>query len=99
MVLEAITLEGEMLARQVFIGPPPYSYDGAVNRLYAYSPQFRQSLAERVVVRIAVWTEIPRQSGLEGSSLLALAQLGREEELVEVLRAVVADARLEDARV
>jgi len=82
VALEAITREGETLARQAFAAPPPYLYDdtldllkGAVNRLHAYSPQFRQRLAERGGARIAAWTEVPRQSGLGGSSLLALLAL------------------------
>ena len=80
--LEMITRDGAVLFRQVFPGPPPYSYDGtldlikgAFNRLYAYSPQFRQQLEERGGVRIATWTEVPRQSGLGGSSLLVLLAL------------------------
>ena len=84
LVLEAVThrAEGEALARQVFDGPPPYPYDGtldllkgAANRLYAYSPQFRQRLVELGGVRIATWTDVPRQSGLGGSSLLVLLAL------------------------
>ena len=80
--LEGITRAGEMLACQTLAAPPPYPYDGpfdlvkgAFNRLYAYSPQFRQRLAERGGVRIATWTEVPRQSGLGGSSLLVLLAL------------------------
>ncbi len=82
VTLEAITREGETLACQTFAAPPPYPYNGAldllkgaVNRLHAYSPQFRQKLAERGGVRIAAWTKVPRQSGLGGSSLLALLAL------------------------
>jgi len=82
LVLEAVTHEGETLARQTFAGPPPYPYDGpldllkgAVNRLYVYSSQFRQRLAERGGVRIATWTEVPRHSGLGGSSVLVLLAL------------------------
>jgi len=84
LVLEAVThrAEGEALARQVFDGPPPYPYDGtldllkgAANRLHAYSPQFRQRLVELGGVRIATWTDVPRQSGLGGSSLLVLLAL------------------------
>ena len=83
LVLEAVNREGETLARQTLNGPPfhPY-YDGsldllkgAVNRLHTYSPQFRRRLTERGGVRIATWTEVPRQSGLGGSSLLVLLVL------------------------
>jgi D-glycero-alpha-D-manno-heptose-7-phosphate kinase len=82
VTLEVITRQGETLARQTFAALPPYPYDGAldlpkgaVNRLHAYSPQFRQRLAERGGVRIATWTEVPHQSGLGGSSLLVLLAL------------------------
>ena len=82
LVLEAVTRGGETLACQVFDGSPPYPYDdtldllkGAVNRLHTYSPQFRQRLVERGGARIATWTEVPRQSGLGGSSLLVLLAL------------------------
>ena len=82
VVLEETTRQGETLTRQTFVEPPPYPYDGpldmlkaAVNRLYAYSSQFRQQLAERGGVRIATWTDIPRHSGLGGSSVLALLAL------------------------
>lgn len=68
-MLEAVTHEGETLARQTLAVPPPYPYDGtldllkgAVNRLHTYSPQFRQRLAECGGVRIATWTEVSRQS-------------------------------------
>jgi len=43
--------------------------------LHAYSSQFRRRLAERGGVRVATWTEIPRNSGLGGSSVLALLAL------------------------
>jgi len=82
VVLEAVARDGETLTRQVLTGLPPYPYDGtldllkgAFNRLYEYSPQFRQRLEERGGVRIAAWTEVPRHSGLGGSSLLVLLAL------------------------
>ncbi|HEY73681.1 MAG: hypothetical protein DRJ03_17540 [Chloroflexi bacterium] len=82
LILEALTLEGQSLARQTFHTPPPYPYNGkldllkgAVNRLHAYSSQFRRRLAERGGAHIAAWSEAPRQSGLGGSSLLVLLAL------------------------
>jgi len=82
LALEATTRRGETLTCRTFDAPPPYPYDGtldllkgAVNRLHAYSPQFRQRLAGRGGVRIATWTDVPRQSGLGGSSLLVLLAL------------------------
>jgi galactokinase/mevalonate kinase-like predicted kinase len=60
----------------------PLPYDGtldlvkgALNRLHAYSAEFRQKVAQRGV-RITSWTEVPRQSGLGGSSLFVLLALG-----------------------
>jgi len=82
VVLEAITCEGEVMDSRRFAGPPPYAYDGAldlltgaVNLLHAYSPQFRQRLAQLGGVRIAAWTDVPRRSGLGGSSLLVMLAL------------------------
>jgi len=82
VVLEAITPEGQTLERQAFAAPPPYPYDGAldllkgaINRLYAYSPQFRQRMTGYGGVRVATWTQVPRHSGLGGSSVLALLTL------------------------
>ncbi|MBN1148803.1 MAG: hypothetical protein JXA78_16195 [Anaerolineales bacterium] len=68
--------------------PLPYTGEldlmkGAVNRLYQYSPELRQKFP-RQGVRIAAWSEVPRQSGLGGSSLfviLALAALRQFYEL------------------
>jgi galactokinase/mevalonate kinase-like predicted kinase len=62
-------------------GPPPV-YDGgpfdlikgAINRLYQYSPEFRDRWASHRV-KISTWTDVPRQSGLGGSSLLVLLTL------------------------
>ena len=48
--------------------------EGAINRLYAYSPEFRQKFARRGI-RITTWSEVPRQSGLGGSSLFILLAL------------------------
>ena len=74
--------DGGAVVRQGFAGLPPYSYDGtldllkaAFNRLYAYSPQFRRRLAERGGARITTWTDVPRNSGLGGSSVLVLLAL------------------------
>ncbi|MGD8397875.1 MAG: hypothetical protein PVG11_03385 [Anaerolineae bacterium] len=59
----------------------PLDYDGeldllkgAVNRLHAYSAEFRVKFAQRGV-RVATWTDVPRQSGLGGSSLFVILTL------------------------
>lgn len=60
---------------------PPLRYDGhldlvkaAINRLRQYSAEFRGKSAFRQV-KISTWTDVLRQSGLGGSSLLVLATL------------------------
>lgn len=82
LILEATSRAGEVLSRQTFSGPPPYPYDGeldllkgAINRLHGHSGELRQKMAEVGGVRLAAWTEVPRQSGLGGSSLLVLLAL------------------------
>ena len=59
----------------------PLPYDGrldlvkgAVNRLYQNSAEFRVKFAQRGV-NIGTWTQVPRQSGLGGSSLFVLLTL------------------------
>jgi galactokinase len=54
----------------------PLPYDGklnlvkaAFNRLYQYSQELRQKV-ERQGICLSFWSEVPRQSGLGGSSLL-----------------------------
>ena len=47
---------------------------GAINRLYKYSAEFRQKYA-RQGVHIATWSNVPRQSGLGGSSLFVILAL------------------------
>lgn len=66
----------EFTAEQV---PLPYTGEldlvkGAINRLYRHSAEFRAKVAQRGV-RVAVWSDIPRQSGLGGSSLFVLLTL------------------------
>jgi len=82
IVLETTSPDGVTLKSQTWEGLPPFPYDGeldllkgAVNRLYKCSAQFRERLAERGGVRIATWTQVPRQSGLGGSSVLVLLAL------------------------
>ncbi|MGC9350325.1 MAG: hypothetical protein ACP5JG_19440 [Anaerolineae bacterium] len=59
--------------------PLPYNGEadlvkGAINRLYAYSDEFRAKVADRGF-RLATWTDVPRQSGLGGSSLFVILTL------------------------
>jgi galactokinase/mevalonate kinase-like predicted kinase len=48
---------------------------GAINRLYTFSPEFCQKFSPGAGVRIVTWSDVPRQSGLGGSSLLVLLVL------------------------
>ena len=59
----------------------PVNYDGrldlqkaAVNALYRFSEEFRGKV-QSTGVRLAVWSEVPRQSGLGGSTLFVLLTL------------------------
>ena len=59
----------------------PFPYDGrinlqkaAFNRLYQFSKEFRTKVHQKGV-RISYWSEVPRQSGLGGSSLFVLLTL------------------------
>lgn len=59
----------------------PLPYDGhldlvkgALNRLHVYSPAFRDAV-RRHGFRLRTWTDVPRQSGLGGSSLFVLLAL------------------------
>ncbi|OQY16838.1 MAG: hypothetical protein B6I35_15350 [Anaerolineaceae bacterium 4572_32.2] len=70
--------------------PLPYDGDldllkGAVNRLHGYSAEFRVKFAQRGV-RVATWTDVPRQSGLGGSSLFVLLTLAGLREFYDLDR-------------
>ncbi len=58
---------------------------GAVNRLYAHSPEFREKL-KRHGFRLVVASDVPRQSGLGGSSLFVLLALTGLRELYQLDR-------------
>jgi galactokinase/mevalonate kinase-like predicted kinase len=70
--------------------PLPYSGEldllkGAVNRLYRYSPEFRTKWAQHGI-KISTWTDVPRQSGLGGSSLFVLMALAGLREVYQLDR-------------
>jgi len=89
IILESLAAEpevgapGAVTASERFpcgVYPLPYTggldlLKGAINRLYQHSPEFRQKYA-RHGIRIATWSQVPRQSGLGGSSLFVLMMLG-----------------------
>ncbi len=60
---------------------------GAVNRLYHLSAEFRVKFAQRGI-HIAVWSDVPRQSGLGGSSLFVLLTLAGLREFYDLDRLV-----------
>ena len=47
---------------------------GAINRLWKYSPEFQEKLRKKGF-KISTWTDVPRQSGLGGSTLFVLLTL------------------------
>jgi galactokinase/mevalonate kinase-like predicted kinase len=68
----------------------PLPYDGrmdlvkaAINRLYQYSPQFREKIRTQGICA-SFWSEVPRQSGLGGSSLFVLLTLGAIREFFQL---------------
>jgi len=84
LILQALrrTRDGAFVLQERRVcGLPPLRYDGhldlikaAINRLRQYSAEFREKSSARRV-KISTWTDVPRQSGLGGSSLLVLATL------------------------
>lgn len=60
---------------------------GAINRLHAFSSEFRAK-ADSHGARISTWTDVPPQSGLGGSSLLVLLALAGLRELYSLNRRV-----------
>ena len=59
--------------------PLPYDgsldlFKGAINRFHRYSAEFQQKIKTEGF-HFAAWTDVPRQSGLGGSSLLVLLVL------------------------
>ena len=94
LVLEALErTDGHFVtARRLEFGrdqiPLPYDGEldllkGAVNRLHSYSAEFRVKFAQRGI-RIATWTDVPRQSGLGGSSLFVLLALAGLREFYDL---------------
>jgi galactokinase/mevalonate kinase-like predicted kinase len=73
-------------------GAFPLSYNqqldlqkGAYNRLYKFSPEFREK-SQRRGISIVTWSKVPRQSGLGGSSLLAILTLAGLREYYQLDR-------------
>jgi galactokinase len=86
IVLEKVVVNGSGLeiTHQEKFSPTdlPFSYDGklnlvkgAINLLYRFSPEFKSGLHSHGF-RIATWTDVPKQSGLGGSSLFVILTLG-----------------------
>lgn len=88
LVLEILASAGAQQAdhtrvwRSVSAEDFPLVYDGpldlviaALNTLFHFSPEFRDKLLSGPGVRFASWSNVPRQSGLGGSSLFVLLTL------------------------
>jgi galactokinase/mevalonate kinase-like predicted kinase len=83
LILEYLKGEGYSPSDYVEINsPPPLEYNGkldlvksAINRLMKESAQFRKKFNERKV-KISIWSKIPKESGLGGSSCIVLLLLG-----------------------
>lgn len=77
---------------------PPFKYPlpltgeanlvlAAINRLYLFSEEFRQRFSSSAPgIRIATWSQVPRQSGLGGSSLFVLLTLAGLREYYQLDR-------------
>jgi galactokinase/mevalonate kinase-like predicted kinase len=98
LVLEALERTdgdfGSILRLDLERDAVPLPYDGqldllkgAVNRLHDFSAEFRVKFAQRGV-HLAAWTDVPRQSGLGGSSLFVLLALAGLREFYDLDRQV-----------
>lgn len=101
LILEALQRNGDDLTTSLSLEfhqddlPLPYDDEldllkGAVNRLHGHSAEFRVKFAQRGV-RIATWTDVPRQSGLGGSSLFVLLTLAGLREFYDLDRRTLND--------
>jgi galactokinase/mevalonate kinase-like predicted kinase len=68
--------------------PLPYTGEldlmkAAVNRLYQYSAELRQKFRQQGL-RITAWSDVPRQSGLGGSSLFVILTLASLRQFYEL---------------
>jgi len=87
--------DAEPLRAEFTVGDIPLPYDGqldlikaAINRLHDFSSEFRRALAARGGFRISTWTDVPRSSGLGGSSLFIIMTLAALREFYELDRRV-----------
>lgn len=73
----------KLLVRQEFTSSQiPLPYDGkldlvkgGINRIWKYSPEFREKV-RLTGFKFSTWTDVPRQSGMGGSTLFVLLILG-----------------------
>lgn len=86
--LEGSDLSDEPARVKFDVGDVPLPYDGqldlikaAVNRLHNFSQEFRIALSTKSGFRISTWTDVPRSSGLGGSSLFIIMALAGLREL------------------
>jgi galactokinase len=94
ILIEQIEKHGNgdnLLSRQEFASSQiPLPYDGkldlikgAINRLWKYSQEFREKINGKGF-KISTWTDVPRQSGLGGSTLFILLTLGGLRQLFDL---------------
>lgn len=83
LTFEALRRQGDgwVVTERLSADPHNLSYDGhfdlpkgAINRLCGYTPELRELIARRPF-KIATWSDVPRQSGMGGSSLFVLLTL------------------------
>lgn len=72
--------------------PLPYTgkvdlITGAINRLFKYSAEFREKVS-KTGMQITTWSDVPKQSGLGGSSLFVLLTLAGLREHYDLNRQV-----------
>jgi glucuronokinase len=80
--------------------PIPYQgqtdlLNASINRLFAFSPEFQSKVFTRGF-HLKVWSNVPRQSGLGGSSLFVLLTLAAMREFYELDRQIHNDYLLSE---
>lgn len=93
--LERRDSDDESLRAEFTVDNIPLPYDGqfdlikaAINRLHDFSGEFRAALAVKGGFRISTWTDVPRSSGLGGSSLFIIMTLAALREFYELDRRI-----------
>ncbi len=94
IILEQVSLDQDqvkiILCGEYHQGEIPLSYNGeldlikgAINLLFRFSSEFQKKLNNHGFI-LKTWTDVPRQSGLGGSSLFVILALGGLRELYDL---------------